>query len=172
MTDQSGRRRSAADAAGQKEQSAKQAKAAAVQTSKAAVQTQHAAQETAAAAHGAKSSAERTTELAADRTILAFERTYAAWVRTGLVALASGMGARKLLEGAVPLWIAVGTGVVLLLFSAFCFVAGVWRHLFRVQAPEPEAPKLPSSILIIVNAFLALVALAALVGIMVASTSE
>ena len=63
--------------------------------------------------------------------------------------------AGKLLEGAVPLWIAIGTGVVLLLFSAFCFVAGVWRHLFRVEAPEPEAPKLPSSILLVVNAFLA-----------------
>jgi putative membrane protein len=141
-------------------------KEAAAQTSDSAIETQHAAQQTAVAAKATKSSAERTTELAADRTVLAFERTYAAWVRTGLVALASGIGARKLLEGTVPLWVAIGTGVILLLFSAFCFVAGVWRHLFRVEAPEPEARKLPSVILIIVNGFLALVALAALFAIM------
>jgi hypothetical protein len=43
-------------------------------------------------------SAERTTQLAADRTVFAAERTYAAWVRTGLLALASGIGAKALLE--------------------------------------------------------------------------
>jgi putative membrane protein len=168
MTDRSGQR-PAGERPATSEQAATQAKVAAVQTSKAATHTRQAAEETAVAAHVTKSSAERTTELAADRTVLAFERTYAAWVRTGLVALASGIGSRKLLEGTVPLWVAVGTGVVLLLFSAFCFVAGVWRHLFRVKAPEPEAPRLPSAVLIVVNAFLALVALAALVGIMMAS---
>jgi putative membrane protein len=31
--------------------------------------------------------------------LFAAERTYAAWVRTGLAALASGVGAKKLLEG-------------------------------------------------------------------------
>src|SRR5262249_61901303 len=39
-----------------------------------------------------------TTELAADRTVFAAERTYAAWVRTGLMALASGIGAKALLS--------------------------------------------------------------------------
>src|SRR3954467_6717042 len=67
-----------------------------------------------------KDSADRRTELAADRTVFAAERTYAAWVRTGLVALASGIGARKLLEGLVPGWIIAATGTALILFSAFC----------------------------------------------------
>ena len=154
------------------EQAAKKAQAAAVHTSQAAVHTQRAAQQTAVAADVAKSSAERTTELAADRTVLAFERTYAAWVRTGLFALASGVGAPRLLEGIMPNWTATGTGVVLLLFSAFCFSAGVWRHLFRVEAPVPETRKLPSSVLVTVNVLLALVALTALIGIMVGGQAK
>ena len=68
-------------------------------------QTKAAAQSTAHAAERTKDSADRRTELAADRTVFAAERTYAAWVRTGLVALASGIGAKKLLEGVVPGWI-------------------------------------------------------------------
>jgi Domain of unknown function (DUF202) len=48
--------------------------------------------------------ADRRTQLAADRTVFAAERTYAAWVRTGLAALASGVGAKKLLEGVIPEW--------------------------------------------------------------------
>ena len=47
-------------------------------------------------------SADRRTQLAADRTVFAAERTYAAWVHTGLVSLASGIGAQKLLEGSYP----------------------------------------------------------------------
>jgi putative membrane protein len=139
---------------------------AAQNTSDAATNTQHAANQTAVAAHAAKSSAERTTELAADRTVLAFERTYAAWVRTGLVALASGIGARKLLEGIVPPWMTVAAGSILLVFSAFCFGAGVWRHLFKVDQPDPNTPKLPSWIFVIVNGFLALVAIVAMFAIM------
>ena len=148
------------------EQAAEQAKEAAEQTSQAAETTSCAAQQTAVAAHVAKSSAERTTELAADRTILAFERTYAAWVRTGLVALASGIGARKLLEGVLPEWMVIATGTILLLFSCFCFVAGVWRHLWRVDAPAPDAPKVPSPIFVVFNGFLALVALTACFGLL------
>ena len=109
-------------------------------------------------------SADRRTELAADRTVLAAERTYAAWVRTGLAALASGIGARALLEDAVPGWLAAATGSVLILFSAFCFIAAVWRQMSKV-APRPDTPRLPSSLLVAVNAFLCLVALAALVGV-------
>ena len=91
-------------------------------------QTKAAAQRTAQASERTKDSADRRTELAADRTVFAAERTYAAWwVRTGLVALASGIGARKLLEGLVPGWMITATGTALILFSAFCFVAGVWR---------------------------------------------
>src|SRR5919202_3174713 len=47
---------------------------------------------------------DRRNQLAADRTIFAAERTYAAWVRTGLAALASGVGAQKLLQDIIPDW--------------------------------------------------------------------
>jgi uncharacterized membrane protein YidH (DUF202 family) len=75
-------------------------------------------------------SADRRTELAADRTVFAAERTYAAWVRTGLVAMASGIGAKALLMGVLPQWLIIATGSILILFSVFCFGAGVWRHLY------------------------------------------
>jgi putative membrane protein len=109
-------------------------------------------------------SADRRTELAADRTVLAAERTYAAWVRTGLAALASGIGARALREKVAPVWLAVATGAVLTLFAAFCFLAGVWRELLPVAPPKPQARRLPSPLLIVLNGFLILVALAALAG--------
>ena len=131
-----------------------------------AVATKHAAQNTAAAAQSTMSSAERTTQLAMDRTIYAAERTYAAWVRTGLVALASGLSADKLLQGAVPDWMILGTGTILVLFSAFCFVAGIWRQLFTGGAdPEPDVRHMPRAVLIVVNGFLALVALTALTAV-------
>ena len=83
-------------------------------------------------------SADRRTELAADRTILAAERTYAAWVRTGLAALASGIGARALLDKIVPDWMTIATGALLILFSAFCFMAAVWRELLpHIAPPRP-----------------------------------
>ena len=137
-----------------------------VQLKDSADQTKAAAQHTAQAAERTKDSADRRTELAADRTVFAAERTYAAWVRTGLVALASGIGARKLLEGVVPGWMIVTTGTALVLFSAFCFVAGVWRQLFAgTPPPNPDVPRLPPYIMVVLNIFLALVALAALFGI-------
>lgn len=113
-----------------------------------------------------KDSAERRTEFAADRTVLAAERTYAAWVRTGLASLASGIGAKKLLEGVVPNWMIITTGSLLVLFSAMCFVVAVWRELFpAVTAPNPNVRHLPPALLLIANGFLALVALAALFSI-------
>jgi putative membrane protein len=150
-------------------EAAEHAQDAAEHTSKAAAQTTRAAQQTAAAAHVARTSAERTTELAADRTVLAFERTYAAWVRTGLVALASGIGTRKLLEGVLTEWMIIGTGTILLLFSAFCFLAGVWRHLLHIEIPVPEAPKIPILVLVVFNGFLAVVALVACFGVVLGS---
>ena len=58
------------------------------------------------------------------------------------------------------------TGTALVLFSAFCFVAGVWRQLFAgAPPPNPDVPRLPPFVLVALNLFLALVALAALLGV-------
>jgi putative membrane protein len=111
-------------------------------------------------------SADRTTRLAADRTILAAERTYAAWVRTGLFALASGVGARALLTGLLPEWLIQADATMLIAFSMFCLAAAIWRHLNPGPPPPmPGVRQIPRPVLIAVNAFLALVSLAALIGI-------
>ena len=111
-------------------------------------------------------SADRRTVLAADRTVLAAERTYAAWVRTGLAALASGVGAKKVLGGVLPEWAVVLTGSVLVLFSAACFAAAVWRELWPdVAPPRPQVRRLPRPVLLGLNGFLMLVALATLLGV-------
>src|SRR5690348_15654933 len=113
--------------------------------------------------------AERRTELAADRTVLAAERTYAAWMRTGFAALASGVGARSLLAAALGHWLVMGVSSVLILFSGFCFGAAVWRELFAgAPRPQPDVRRIPRQVLYFVNGFLALVSLAALVGIWLA----
>jgi putative membrane protein len=113
-----------------------------------------------------ETSADRATQLAADRTILAAERTYAAWVRTGLFALASGIGTRALLTGVVPEWIILANGSVLILFSVFCFGAAIWRQLYQgAPPPMPDVKRIPRAALATVNVFLALVSLAALIGI-------
>ena len=52
-------------------------------------------------------------------------------------------------------------------FAIFCFVAGVWRQLFKVEPEAPGIDRLPGWVLIGVNIFLALVAATALVGIWV-----
>lgn len=117
-------------------------------------------------ASAVQQSADRTTVLAANRTVLAAERTYAAWVRTGLASLASGVGARALLEDVLPIWFASVTGSVLIVFSAFCFIAAVWRALKPgASPPEPELRRLPDWLLLGVNGFLVLVAMAALVSV-------
>jgi putative membrane protein len=111
-------------------------------------------------------SADRTTRLAADRTILAAERTYAAWVRTGLFALASGIGARALLTGLMPEWLIRADASLLIAFSMFCFGAAIWRHVNPGPPPPiPDVRQISRSLLIAVNLFLALVSLAALIGI-------
>jgi putative membrane protein len=131
-----------------------------------AVETKHAATETKHAAVAIEVSADLNTRLAADRNILAAERTYAAWVRTGLFALASGIGARALLQGVVPGWLVMADASLLIAFSTFCFGAGIWRELHPgPPPPRPELKPIPPALLIAVNAFLALVSLAALIGI-------
>lgn len=111
-------------------------------------------------------SSDISTILAADRTIYAAERTYAAWVRTGFAALASGVGAKALLEHILPGLFVQIAGTVLTLFSAFCFCAAIWRQLVpRFRDPMPNTPRIPKPILFTVNGVLALVALAALASI-------
>jgi putative membrane protein len=109
-------------------------------------------------------SSDRATQLAADRTMFAAERTYAAWVRTGLAALASGIAAKAVLKGVLPTLGIKLAGSVLVLFSAFCFGAAIWRQLFR-PAPTPDVERIPSLLLYGINGALALVALFALFSI-------
>jgi len=111
-------------------------------------------------------SADRRTVLAANRTVLAAERTYAAWVRTGLAALAAGIGARALLETVLDGWLIMATGSLLIVFSAFCFIAAVWREMSPgAPPPVPDTRKIPAPVLIGINGFLVFVSLAALVGL-------
>jgi putative membrane protein len=113
-------------------------------------------------------SAERTTRLAADRTVLAAERTYAAWVRTGLFSLASGIGAQALMIGLMPEWLVLADATMLIAFSIFCFGAAVWRNLNPgAPPPVPDVKQIPRIMLFMINGFLSLVSVAALIGIWV-----
>ena len=108
----------------------------------------------------------KRTQLAADRTLLAAERTYAAWVRTGLAALAAGIGAKALLEDLVPMWLVLATSIVLIFFSEFCFVAGVWRELRRaVPPPRVDTPSMPGWLLVVFNGFLVVLGVVVPIGI-------
>lgn len=78
------------------------------------------------------------TALSADRTVFAAERTYAAWL-------------------------ASLTASLMILFSGGCFVAAVWRELWP-GVPPPNVRRIPVPLLLVVNGFLALVSLAALIG--------
>src|SRR5947209_5477313 len=100
---------------------------------------------------------DRRTLWAADRTVLAAERTYAAWVRTSLAALASGVGARTLLEKVIPLLFARLTGSVLILFSGFCLVAAIWREFYSIPRRRTRLTPIPRLVLIPVNGFLLIV---------------
>ena len=114
-------------------------------------------------------SADRRTTLASDRTLLAAERTYAAWVRTALASLAGGIGATALARDVLPAWVGKVTGSVLVVFAGFCLVAAVWRELQGIsRAPPPDIRPLPRALLVPMNFFLLLVAVAALIGIWVA----
>ena len=148
------------------QEAAENTQEAAESTQEAAEHTQAAAKTTAKATVQLKDSADRRTELAANRTIFAAERTYAAWVRTGLASLASGIGAKKLLEGVVPDWMIVAVGTILVLFSAFSFGAAVWREMNPgPPPPHGDTRQIHPAILITVNGFLILVALSALISI-------
>jgi putative membrane protein len=49
--------------------------------------------------------------------------------------MASGIGAKALLAELLPQWLIIATGSVLVLFSALCFGAAVWRHLYPGVRP-------------------------------------
>lgn len=111
-------------------------------------------------------SSDRRTVLAGDRTLLAAERTYAAWVRTALAALAAGVGSAALVKDVLPRWVGKLTGTVLVIFAGFCLVAAVWRELQGVPPrPQPDIRPIPRALLVPMNLFLLLVAIAALIGI-------
>jgi putative membrane protein len=114
---------------------------------------------------------DRRNELAADRTVYAAERTYAAWVRTGLAAMASGVGAKKLLEGVIPEWAILATGSVLVLFATFSFAVGIWREV--VPGPPPPrgfVRRIHPALIVIFNICLLAVSLAALASILFGRT--
>jgi hypothetical protein len=80
----------------------------------------------------------------------------------------TNMPAKKTLGGVVPEWVVMLTGSVLVAFAAFCFVAAVWRELYPGTPPRrPDVRRLPRALLFALKGFLALVALAALLGVVV-----
>ena len=71
------------------------------------------------------------------------------------------MGAKKTLGGVLPEWLVVLTGSVLVAFAA-----AVWREVYPgTPPPRPDVRRLPRALLFALNGFLALVALAALLGV-------
>ena len=107
--------------------------------------------------------------MAADRTMLAMERTYAAWVRTGLAALASGVAARAFVESAVSPIVGTIMASLLIVFSVFCFLAGVWREVKQVSvATPPDLRHVPPMVLVGANAVMSAVSILALVGLWIA----
>ncbi len=68
----------------------------------------------------------------------------------------------------LPLWIIRADASALTAFSIFCFGAAIWRHLNPgPPPPKPNVRQIPHSVLVVLNGFLQLVSLAALVGIWV-----
>ncbi|HYX47677.1 MAG TPA: DUF202 domain-containing protein [Sphingomicrobium sp.] len=110
--------------------------------------------------------ADRRTILATDRTYLASERTYAAWMRTALAALASGVGARTLMQDILPGWAGKLSASALVIFALFCLVAAVWRELQGVKPPpRPDIQPIPHALLIPINAVLGLMSIVILLAI-------
>jgi hypothetical protein len=63
------------------------------------------------------------------------------------------------------LWRIIVTASALMLFSVFCFGAAVWRHLYPGPPPPvPDAARINPALLILTNAFLSIVSIAALIG--------
>ena len=59
-----------------------------------------------------------------------------------------------------------GINLPLIAFSIFCFGAAIWRHLDAGPLVQmPKLARIPGPVLVTVNVFLALVSVAALIGI-------
>jgi putative membrane protein len=128
--------------------------------------------------------------LAADQTVDAAERTYASWVWMGLAAMASGVGAKKLLEGMIPswtedgpallayrplaclrLWAVLATGSVLVPFARFSFGLVIWREVFPGPPPPRDlVRRLHPALVVSFNVCLFAVSLAALPSILFGRT--
>ena len=66
----------------------------------------------------------------------------------------------------VPTWMILVASTLLVLFSAFAFLAAVWREARPgAPPPRPDIRRLPPMVLLTVNGFVALVSLAALVSV-------
>jgi len=80
--------------------------------------------------------------------------------------MATGIGAKALLTDLLPHWLVMTSGSVFILFSVFCFGAGVWRHLYPGPPPPvPDVSRIHPAVLILVNGILGMVSIAALIGI-------
>jgi putative membrane protein len=96
--------------------------------------------------------ADRRTQMAADRTNLRRRANLLRLGPAGLAALASDVGAKKLLEGVIPEWGIWAVGTVLVLFSAFCFGAAIWRQVFPGPPPRhPDTPRIPPALLVVAS---------------------
>jgi putative membrane protein len=109
--------------------------------------------------YGAATPVERRStlnaKLAAELTALAEQRTYTAWIFTGLGALATGIAINLMFAGLIPSWYGVTTGSALIIFSALCYIAAVWRSLqYRARSPVTEVRQAPAAMLIAVGAAL------------------
>lgn len=114
--------------------------------------------------------AQTRTSLAEERTALAHERTYSAWLRTGIGALAAGIAVEKFLDGVLPPWNIRLVAMILILLSAFAFVAGSWRHgCPQEHLAKSGATRLPQGVVRLVGTALVLASVLALTGIWILS---
>jgi putative membrane protein len=75
--------------------------------------------------------------------------------------MASGIGTKALLIDLLPHWLVMTSASVFVLFSVFCFGAGVWRHLYPGPPPPvPDAARIHPAILVFVNSILGIVSVA------------
>ena len=108
----------------------------------------------------------------AERTsVLANERTYAAWVRTGLTSLGVGFAIHQFMAHGNIEQISLAIALVLVAFSALCFLLGAWRyHHVAVRMRSTRVTGAPQGMLALVSLFLVLASLLAIVAFMTKSS--